>query len=139
MARDTSLPLRQAIVRTLRADTGLTAIVPVSQNYGMRSPADPPFPFTRYGSPDAVPLRAQCLDGVTIGFTVHSFSKSDYEDECARINAAVAQSLDGLTIGLDAGFPAKAHIAWLGSQIIADSDDASVWHGINRFEASIAS
>lgn len=139
MARDTSLPLRQAIVATLRADSDLIAIVPPESNYGMRSPASVTFPFTRYGSPDSQPFRAQCLDGATVAFTVHSFSKADYEDECADINAATARALDGKSLDLDAGFPAKAHVVWVGSQIVADAADASIWHGINRFEAVVAS
>lgn len=141
MAQDTSLPLRRAVVRTLRADTELIAIVPADQNYGMRSPASPPFPFTRYGSPDAIPLRAQCLDGANVGFTVHSFSAAEFEDECASINAKLVAALDGRTLDLavDAGFPTKAHLVWTGSQILPDAGDASLWHGVNRFEAAIAS
>lgn len=139
MARDTSLPLRQAIVSTLRNDVDLIDIVPAERNYGMRSPPEPTYPFTRYGSPDALPLKAQCMDGATVGFTVHSFSQGDFEDECASINAAAAAALDDVTLELEAGFHAVAHIRWLGSQIVPDPSEASVWHGINRFEAGIAS
>lgn len=139
MAKDTSLPLRQAIVTILRADAALTALVPAGQNCGMRPPTNPAFPYTRYGAPDSLPLRAQCLDGATVGVTVHSFSDADYEDECANINAALAAALDGKTVELDTDFPAKAHIVWVGSQIMADAADASLWHGVNRFEASVAS
>ena len=141
MARDTSLPLRQAIVATLRGDADLTALVPVARNYGMRSPPEPLYPFTRYGSPDAQPMKAQCMDGASVGFTIHSFSAADFEDECASINAALATALDNVTLDLaaDAGFPAKAHVRWLGSQIVPDAMEASVWHGINRFEAGVAS
>jgi hypothetical protein len=141
MARDTSLPLRQAIVTRLRADAGLTAIVPAARVYGMRSDVNPTYPFTRYGSPDALPFKAQCLDGATVSFTIHSFSEAGYEDECASINAAVASALDDVTLDLEpnAGFPAKAHLRWIGSQIVPDAAEASVWHGIDRFEAGIAS
>lgn len=139
MARDTSLPLRQAIVTRLRADADLIAIVPADRNYGMRSPPDSAYPFTRYGSPDAQPFLATCMDGATVGITIHSFSEADFEDECASINAALASSLDGAVLTLDTAFPAKAHLRWLGSQIVPDATEASVWHGINRFEAAVAS
>lgn len=145
MANDTSLSLRQAVVRRLRANADLIAIVPAERNYGMRSPPDPAWPFTRYGSPDSQPLRAQCLDGATISFTIHAFSRTPdstaifFEDECATINAAASRALDGATLALDAPTGAKAHVRWIGSQIVPDAAEASAWHGINRFEARVAS
>jgi hypothetical protein len=137
MARDTSLALRQAVVRSLRADADLIAIVPEERNYGMRSPPEPSYPFTRYGSPDAVPFLGQCIDGARISFTVHSFSQQQYEDECANINAAVAGALDQAVF--DLGASAKAHVRWVGSQIVPDAAEADVWHGINRFEGTVVS
>lgn len=137
MARDLSLALRQAVIQTLRSDADLTALVPATRNYGMRSPATLAWPFTRYGSPDALPFKGQCLDGATVAFAIHSFSKQEFEDECANINAAVASSLDELTVALDAAGGAKAHIAWRGSQIIPDAAEADAWHGVNRFEAAV--
>jgi hypothetical protein len=139
MARDTSLQLRQAVIETLRADTVLTNLVPEDQNYGMRTPAKLAWPFTRYGAPDAVPFKGQCLDGAVISFSIHSFSKETFEDELADINFAVSSALDGVTLALGGDFSADAHIRWVGSQIIPDAAEASAWHGINRFEATVAS
>lgn len=138
MAHDPTLPLRQAVITTLRNDAGLIALVPEERNYGMRTPPTPDWPFTRYGSPDALPFRGQCLDGATVTFSVHSFSKEEFEDECASINAALASALDGKTVTLDTDYPAKAHLSWKGSQVIPDAAEASAWHGVNRFEATIA-
>jgi hypothetical protein len=139
MANDTSLQLRQAVVSVMRASDELTAIVPADRNYGMRAPATLTWPFTRYGSPDALPFRGQCLDGARIGFTVHAFSKAQYEDECANINSVVSASLDGKVLELDGPGGAKAHIVWQGSQIIPDAAEAAAWHGVNRFEATVVS
>lgn len=137
MANDPTLPLRRAVITTLRADPDLTALVPAGRNYGMRSPATLTWPFTRYGSPDALPFRAQCLDGATIGFTVHSFSKDETEDECANINAALNSALDGRVLALDGLGGAKAHIVWQASQIIPDAAESDAYHGVNRFEATV--
>lgn len=122
----------------LRNDADLIALVPVERNYGMRTPADVIWPFTSFGSPDALPFRGQCLDGATVGFSIHSFSKAKFEDECASINAVLASALDGKTVTLDTDYPAKAHLSWKGSQVIPDAAEASAWHGVNRFEATIA-
>lgn len=143
MGRDTSLPLRQAVIETLRADTALIALgepaLSDDRIYGMRAPSKLTWPFVRYGAVDSLPYKSQCTDGAVIGFTVHSFSKADFEDECAGINAALVTALDGRSIDLDADFEAMAHIRWVGSQIIPDAAEANAWHGVNRFEATVAS
>lgn len=139
MARDSTLQLRQAVVTTLKADGPLTALVDEDNVHGMRTPATLTWPFVRYGVPDVLPMRAQCLDGVQVRFAVHSFSKAAYEDEVANMNAAVAAALDSKTIELDTDFSAKAHIRWLGSRVLADPAEANAWHGIAEFEAGIAS
>jgi len=139
MAIDTSLQLRQAVIETLRADNDVIALVPEDRNYGMRTPAALEWPFTRYGAPDAIPFKGQCLDGAVISFTLHNFSKQMFEDECAAINAVQAAKLDGLTIALGGDNEADAHIRWVGAQIVPDAAEASAWHGINRFEATVSS
>lgn len=142
MGRDTSLQLRQAVITELRADDTLTAIgePPIAARiYGMRTPSTLTWPFTRYGAPSAVPLRAQCLNGAVISFTVHSFSKGQFEDECADMNSAIVAALDHRSLELDADYDAMAHIRWVGSQIIPDAAEASAWHGVNSFEATVAS
>lgn len=136
MARDHSLLLRRAIVTRLRADADLTALVPDERVYGERSPAALTWPFTRYGTSEAVPEKAQCWDGARVTFPIHSFSKSDFTDEVAEINAAVAASLDNETIELSPS--SKAYVRWVGSMIIPDAAESGAYHGIARFEATIA-
>lgn len=136
MANDTTLEVRQQAILTLRADPDLTALVPAASIYGMRSPPDPVYPFTRYGSPDATPFLGQCLDGAVIAFIIHAFSHAEFEDECAAINAGISTALDKAVLTLAGG---NAHVVWKGSQIVPDAAEASVWHGINRFEATVAS
>jgi hypothetical protein len=137
MANDTSLALRQQVIVTLRADPDLTALVPSARIFGLRSPSTLTWPFTRYGAPDALPFRGQCMDGATISFTIHSFSKQEFEDECAGINAAVSSALDQRAMDLPGARGVKARIVWKGSQIIPDAAEANVWHGVNRFEATV--
>jgi hypothetical protein len=32
----------------------------------------------------------------------------------------------------------KAYVRWIGSQVIPDAAEASAWHGVNSFDATIA-
>lgn len=132
---DPSLPLRRAVVATLRADGPFTALVAAPRVYGRRSPAQPTFPFTRYTAPDTEAFRAQCLDGARIPFSINGFSKQEYEDEASDIASAAKLALDGKVLALPGGM--KAHIHWAGSRMLEDPLEASVWHGIARFEATI--
>jgi hypothetical protein len=129
--------LREAIVTDLKADGALTTIVPAARVYGMRQPADTDWPFTRYGAPSSSPRRATCLDGSDVDITLHAFSKQPFEDECAEMVAAMASRLDGKVLHLPDG--ARAHMRWTGNQIIPDAAEASAWHGLSRFVATITS
>jgi hypothetical protein len=136
MANDPSLALRQQIVARLKASPAVTDLVVPSRIHGERSPANPIFPFIRYGQADVRPRRASCWDGAEVDLPLHAFSQSPSTDQVANINAQVAAALDGAV--LDLGGDLKAHLAWTGSQIIPDAEEATVWHGIQRFTATIA-
>lgn len=135
MPRDRSLPLRQAVITRLKADADLIVLVPAARVYGMKPPATPTWPFTRYGTPDATPRRGTCWDGSDIDFTIHAFSKEGFEDQLANINSAIIGSLGDAVLTLNGG--GKAIIGWLGSQILEDGAVADAWHGLNRFRATL--
>lgn len=138
MARDSSLYLRKAVVAALKADAGVSAIV-AARSYGPNPPAEPTWPFNRYGFPVTTPLRATCMDGARISFIVHGFAKGDDETGCSELGAANARALDRKTLTLGGGYPAKALVRWTGNQIIRDSDEATGWHCIGSFEARVVS
>jgi hypothetical protein len=135
MSLDQSLPLRRAIVTRLRADGPLTALVPAERLYGMRTPAAVTWPFGRYGAPNTLPRRATCSDGSRVDVPYHFFSKADYDDEVGELVAAAVKSLGDAVLALDTG--ARARLVWTGSTILPDAAEASAWHGIARFEATI--
>ncbi len=129
---DLTLPLRQAIVEILKADPGLTSIVPPDSINGERAEAKPSFPFTRYGVTDS---RQSSID-----IPIHAFSKSDFTDEVAAMNAAIVECLSGRhgrTIALDGG--RRVYLTWASSTVIPASAENGVWHGINRFSATAPS
>lgn len=134
-AASRSLYLRRAVISRLRADAALLAIVPSTSIYGMRVEAEPTWPFTRYGVPDETPRSVQCFDGSDVAFTIHSFAKQKFEDQCAQINEAIVASLGDAVLTMAGN--TQARIVWLGSQIIQDGDEADAWHGLNRFGARI--
>lgn len=132
-AASRSIYLRRAVITCLRADAPLLAIT--TRIYGMKSPATLTWPFTRYGVPNELPRQVSCWDGSDVAFTIHAFSKQEYEDQCAAMNEAIVASLGDAVLVMSGDI--KANLVWLGSDIIPDGDEASAWHGINRFGARI--
>jgi len=140
MARDSSIPLRKAILRALKADGTITALVPASRIYPPQRPAKPQWPFILYGASIDTPLRASCLDGSTVNVAVHVFQRGpNAEEETAAIKAALAASLDGAELDLQAAYPAHASIVVTGGRTIQDGDEGDAWHGIVDIRADVAS
>ena len=141
VARDNSLPVRRAVLTALKADADMIALVPAVDIHRQVTPANPAWPFLRYGAPSALPVRAACVDGSEITFAVHAFSKGrgpsgaqtvTAEDDAARIGAQVAVVLDGKRLPIDGG---EARIRWTGSQLIMDGAEADAFHSIINFVA----
>lgn len=127
MASDPTLPLRQAIVAHLRADSAMTAVLAADHLHGERTPATVEWPFVRYG---------QAEIGQTGGFVpLHAFSKATFTDEVATIAAALVASLDGVTLILTDG--RKATLDWGGTQVIPDAAEADAWHAIVRMGVTV--
>jgi hypothetical protein len=128
-----SLTLRQQSILRLRADADLIAIG--SPAIGSRIYETPPstvtWPWVRYGGPDETPVRK----GSKVRFTIHTFSKTDFSDECANMNAAVQAGLEDAVIDLEPGVTAR--LVWEGSQILPDPEEAGAYHGVNGFTATI--
>lgn len=130
-----SLLIRKATVARLKANAGVIAIVPAVRVFGPRViQKNLVWPFMRVGVSIASPMLASCLDGETIRFAVHGFSKANDEGEAANINAAVKNSLDGATLSLSDG--GRAILTWTGAQIMEDGSEADAWHGFSSYEAA---
>src|SRR5690242_4303451 len=94
-----SLRLRQVLVTRLRADADFSELGSPALNdriYGKRQPATLTWPFVRVSTADEGPIRK----GTTVRFTVHTFSKADYDDECEALNAGVQVNLEDAVLQL---------------------------------------
>lgn len=130
----------------MKADADLTAVVGADSIYPQSTPAMPTFPFIKYGAPSALPRKASCVDGVSLIVAIHSFSKGrvsgtqpveSAEDHAARISATVASVLDGRRLDLGEGVIAK--VRWTGSQLLADPEESSSYHGVANFRVQTLS
>jgi len=133
MPSDHALAMRQAIVKALRAAPNLTAVIPSGRIYGEESPANPEFPFIRYGLPVTNPYEASCGNGSEHAITLHTFSYGPGTDSINVINALVVDALKDAALSVD---PLKLiSFDWTGSQVLRDTPEASNYHGVLRFTA----
>lgn len=133
-ARDPMLPVRRGILTLLKANAELTALVPAGRHYPQSPPAQPSWPFLRYGTPSVTPIRGVCASGGDVLTAVHGFSKGvmtgariteSAEDHAARIGAAIVKALDCGVIDLE---PGRGRVLWDGSQLLQDPEEAGAYH-----------
>lgn len=143
MSRDASIRLRKTLLPVMKADAALTALVPAASIYQAQPPATPPWPFIRYGQATATPLGASCLGGCVVSFTVHGFAHGPGDDAAAAIGDAILAAVagngdEGKSYTLTGSPAATAHVRWIGTQMLHDSDEADAWHAAVQFEAVVA-
>lgn len=139
MAIDSIREVRRAMLTILKQDAAVTALVPASQLYPQTAPANHAWPFGAIGSPSGIPIVGTCLDGQEITVAVHGFAKpreasgailESAEDHASRIGAAFAKALDRRKAVIPGG---RMTIAWRGSQLLRDGDEAGAFHCVVNF------
>jgi hypothetical protein len=129
-----SLRLRQATVQFLRSDPDVIAAgdPPLADRiYARRTPPTLTWPFVRVNNADEGSLRK----GTQVRVTVHTFSKAQFDDEVEQLNALMQAALEDKTFDLSPSV--TAYFVWIASQVVEDAAEASAWHGINSFTATI--
>lgn len=97
--------VRRDVLDLLKHSGAVTDLVPATAIYGQVPPDEPDWPFIKTGAPQTLPLKAACVDGGTVSFTIHAFSRGrrngagalieTAEDHAGRIGAAIETALDG--------------------------------------------
>lgn len=147
---DHTLELRRAILPILKADALLSGLVG-ARIYGEEPPAEPQWPFIRYGVPILAPDEATGWSGGAVRVTIHVFAKAkNAEGEptigyevASRLARRVALILDETSFSLpvheDSGRPAQAlDIVHVSTDVVRDTAEAGAWHGIVQFEVQTA-
>ena len=130
--------VRRAVLAKLKADAGLTALVPAASMFGQSIPADvgdPTWPFIKLGASATQRLRASCVNGGTVALDIHAFARDrevagatveTAEDHASRIGAAIETALADTNLTLEGG--GNAHIELSDIRLLQDSEpDAFHW------------
>jgi hypothetical protein len=142
---DFLLPTRAAMMAALKANAGVTALVPKAQVYAATVPADRPWPFMRFASMIASPFLASGLDSSAFRITLQAFSKGQFsgktlilpaEDHVINIGSAIKTCLHGATLTLSTGD--KLRLQWVQSLPMIDGDEAGAWMNSIIFTGDVA-
>jgi hypothetical protein len=125
---------RRLALSTLKANAALTAIVPASSIYSQHVKDAPAWPFIKFGPTQELPLRASCLNGADISFSVHCFAKprlagaqvvETAEDYASRIGAAICGALDSRQYPFTGG---TVRFRLSDRRLMVDGGEASAFH-----------
>lgn len=136
---DSTETVRLAIMAALKADAGLTNLVPSPRIYPSRTPANLTWPFIRMGVTSELPFRPSGAYGSqTIIGAVHVFTKSvagnlDAERAANLAKKEIARVLDGLVVNITGGY---VNVRYDGGQTIQDAAEADAYHGIVNYDAT---
>lgn len=130
--------VRRAVLAKLKADTGLTALVPAASMFGQSIPAevgDPTWPFVKLGASATQRLRAARVNGGSVAVDVHAFARSrkvagvtveTAEDHASRIGAAIETALADQHLTLDGNEDARIELSDI--RLLQDEEpDAFHW------------
>lgn len=94
-----SLELQRVIVATLKADTGVNALV-AGRIYD-RVPAPVTFPYVVIGDDQTTAAHAECFEGSTQVFSsLHAWSRAVGKVEAKSIAGAIVKALNGAALEL---------------------------------------
>lgn len=133
MAKDHSLPLRQAILTALNANGAITAIVG-ARCYGEKPPSKPVWPFIKCGTIVGGPFDATCLSGMEAIFNVSGFATGPDGGNAYALGLAIQQALDGIELTLTGGAHSVS-VDWTSSEILRDPHEADGYYSVVSFRA----
>jgi hypothetical protein len=113
--------VRRDALAKLKGNTGVTALVPAVNIHPQDPGSEPAWPFIKSGSPQSLPIKSACVDGATINFGLHAFTRGrrngtgqlieTAEDHASRIGAAIEAVLDDTRSTLIGGPTVRYRIA----------------------------
>lgn len=135
---DPLLSSRRAILKALKNNADIIAIVPAARIYPQTAPASPTWPFIKTGAPSDVPITATCVNGSELIIAVHGFAKprtgtggvvlETAEDHCSRLAGAIRDALHLRRLPLDEG--GYATIRFTNRQLLQDGAEADAYHAV---------
>jgi hypothetical protein len=133
-SRDFSDPLLVAVMKALRADTAVKAIVGVR----VRDYIDDKetWPFLRIDPIASEPFEASGWVGSECAVTIHAFVKGESSTKAIQaLDALIVTALDEAELPVTAG--ALLSLDHRRTNVIPDVQGPGSWHGIVQFAATI--
>lgn len=98
MIVDPTLPMQNAFVLALKADSDVAALVG-TRVYDLPPPT-PVKPYVTVGDVQVLPDRADCIDGVELSVTLHLWSQTATSIQVKQLGKAVIEALDVAELGV---------------------------------------
>lgn len=136
--------VRRAVLAALKADAGLTALVPAARVYPQAIPGEPLWPYVKLGPPLTLPFSAaNARSSGEVSLDVHAFARAresggavveTAEDHAGRIGAAIEAVLHRNGLTLDGGETARVRLSDI--QLLQD-EEPDAFHYLCRVNARV--
>ncbi len=149
MSKDSSLYVRKAVIRAWREFAPLVALVPKTQIFPPQLPANPAWPFVRYGTPNTEPFLASGMDGSAVDILAQGYAETTLvggetqsgEEAATAIGAQMVAALEA-PLDLEprgCPYPAIAYVTWERTQVIQDPTEADRFRALVAFSVNVVS
>lgn len=103
MFTDLTDQIKDGIILFLSSSQRFTQFMPAANIYAMQVPANPAYPFFRFGTPIPTPYLASCFAGTSLRATLDIFAEGTAEDPgeviVGRLTRVLVEEMNNLNLG----------------------------------------
>lgn len=129
--------IKDGVILHLSGDARLTQFLPVDNIYAMQVPANPAYPFFRFGTPIPTPYVASCFTGTTLRMTLDLFAEGDSgeagEVRVGRLTSLLVDAMNRLNLG--SGLVLLDN-SYLGSRRSMVDQEADRWRSMLEYNVT---
>ena len=134
MFTDLTDQIKDGIILFLSSSQRFTQFMPAANIYAMQVPANPAYPFFRFGTPIPTPYEASCFNGTTLRATLDIFAEGGSEEAgeviVGRLTKVLVEEMNHLDLG-----PGLALIdnTYLGARRSIVDQEADRWRSMLEY------
>lgn len=143
MAGDLIREVRRAVLRQLKADPGVSALVDPADVHPSTIADEPTWPFIRWDAPQSIPIDLTCVAGATVTFLLHGFAKprmsgeaivETAEDHASRIGSAMKLAVHQKRVPIG---DTTARLRVQTARLLQDGAEETAYHAVLSVEARV--
>ena len=127
MFTDLTDNIKDGVIFHLSSSPRFTQFMPVDHIFAMQVPANPNYPFLRFGTPILTPYVASCFTGTSVRTTLDLFAQGGPgaeagETQVGRLTRLLVESMNDLNLGSGLALIDNTYLGARRSQVDQEAD-----------------